>query len=111
MKVRYRINGKEVSRKKFLRHKVPYLGTGDGRGIPGIAAAYSRRPVVSVGLGCTRKQVPEFNRRLEAAGITGAHHAPNGDLVIETRQARNEVLKMRNMRDCDAGYGDWAGVS
>lgn len=78
--------------------------------VPGIADAYSRHlGLRSLGLGCMRKQVAEFNAFYRDAGITGAHHDPDGTLVIESRQARNQVLALRNLRDNDAGYGDHAG--
>ena len=36
-------------------------------------------------------------------------HKENGNLVMESRKARNEVLKLRGCRDNDAGYGDYSG--
>jgi hypothetical protein len=42
-------------------------------------------------------------------GITGARHLPDGTLECDSRSARNAVMKARQLRDQDAGYGDWAG--
>jgi hypothetical protein len=75
------------------------------RGTMGVA----QWPLESRSAGCMRAQVEEFNRDLEAAGITGARHKENGDLVIESRQARNQVLKHRGIIDQDGGYGDYVG--
>jgi len=103
MKLGYKINGKKVSRKEFLRRK--------GRlGIPMISRAYlSGKPHVSTAMGVPASQVKEFNDMYQEAGITSAYHRPDGSLVEETRQARNDVMKLRRFRDQDAGYGDHAG--
>tara|TARA_R100001594_G_scaffold93186_1_gene127530 strand:+ start:4413 stop:4826 length:414 start_codon:yes stop_codon:yes gene_type:complete len=72
----------------------------------------------SLGAGVPAHQVDSMNaayRRAAAedpgryGSLSGAHHKPDGTLVCESRQARNAVLKLRNRRDNDAGYGDHAG--
>jgi len=67
------------------------------------------RPLRSLGLGCHRTQVAEFNQFYRDNRITGVHHDADGTCVLESREARNEVLKLRGLRDNDAGYGDWSG--
>ena len=69
------------------------------------------KPLESVSSGCHPNQVQEFNQFYKQQGITGALHKKDGTCVFESRQARNQVLEARGMRDQDAGYGDWAGNS
>ena len=67
------------------------------------------KPLESVGLSVHRNQVAEFNQMYADAKIVGAHHKADGTLVLESRQARNAVLKLRGARDNDACYGDYGG--
>jgi len=67
------------------------------------------KPLESVGMACHRQQVTEFNEMYRDKGISGAYHKKDGTLVLESRQARNDVLKARGCRDNDAGYGDFGG--
>jgi hypothetical protein len=76
----------------------------------GVAISGSK-PLESVGLGCHPTQVQEFNQYYQQHGITGAHHNEKGNCVLESRKARNQVLKLRGLRDNDAGYGDWSGIN
>jgi hypothetical protein len=78
--------------------------------VPRMNLAYSAaQPLRSLALGCHPQQAPEFNRWYQQHGISGAHHDASGDCLLESRQARNEVMKLRGLRDNDAGYGDWSG--
>lgn len=78
--------------------------------VPYVAAAIrSDKPWRSLGLSVPMSQANEFNQMYQEKGITGAYHERDGTFVAESRKARNEVLKLRNLRDNDAGYGDWAG--
>jgi len=72
-------------------------------------ATTQARPQESLALSVHRSQAAEFNKLYRDAGITSAHHKPDGTAVLESRQGRNQVLKLRKMRDNDAGYGDHAG--
>lgn len=72
-------------------------------------AAGEGNPLISVSLGCIEGQSKEFNEEYKKRGITGAYHRENGDLVITSNKARNEVMKLRNLMDKDAGYGQWSG--
>ncbi len=98
-----RINGKKVSRKEFLRKKAE-------PGVPAIAGAIGEgKPLDSIGLAVHPSQVADYNQSLAERGITGAHYLPDGTCRITSRKARNQLLKSQNMKDNDAGYGDWAG--
>lgn len=66
-------------------------------------------PLESMSIGVHRNQVAEFNKMYKDRGIAGAYHKEDGTLVMESRKARNEVLKARGCRDNDAGYGDYCG--
>lgn len=103
MKVRYKINGRKVTPEEFSRTKLDVEP-----GVPMVNDAY-KRPLESIGMACTPGQVAEFNRLYADAGIVGAQHKPDGTLVMDSRSARNSVLRFRNLRDNDAGYGDHAG--
>jgi hypothetical protein len=77
----------------------------------GGTAISQAKPWKSLGMGCSSRQVKEFNDFYQENGITGAYHEPDGTCVATSRKARNQVLKLRNMRDNDAGYGDWSGIN
>ena len=78
--------------------------------VPNVNLATTQaNPLESVGLGVHRTQVEEFNQMYRDAKISGAAHKEDGTLVLESRKARNEVLKLRGCRDNDAGYGDHSG--
>jgi hypothetical protein len=78
--------------------------------VPMLGGAISEaNPLRSLGLSCGADQAREFNEFYREHGITGAYHERDGTCVLESRQARNDVLKLRGVRDNDAGYGDWAG--
>jgi hypothetical protein len=79
-------------------------------GVPRLGVSISEaKPLRSMGLGVHRKQVNEFNEFYAENGISGAYHDLDGTCVLESRKARNQVLKLRNLRDNDASYGDWSG--
>jgi hypothetical protein len=78
--------------------------------VPRIGGAISQaNPLRSIGLGVHPSQVQEFNSWYRENGIAGAGHTPDGACILESRKARNEVLKLRGVRDNDAGYGDHSG--
>ena len=78
--------------------------------VPNVGNAISQaNPLESQSIGVHRTQVAEFNKMYKDAKISGAMHKEDGTLVLESRQARNEVLKLRGCRDNDAGYGDYCG--
>jgi len=106
MKVVYKWNGKTISQAEFRKRKPMRRGSG----APMVSKSYAR-PLESVGLACSKRQVGEFNALYADAGISGAYHRPDGTCVFESRRARNDVLRLRGVRDNDAGYGDYAGRS
>lgn len=78
--------------------------------VPTICNTISQaNPLRSVGLGVHPSQVQEFNQMYREHGIVGASHDESGDCILESRKARNEVIKVRGCRDNDAGYGDYCG--
>ena len=78
--------------------------------VPMVGNAISQaRPLESLGLAVHPDQVREFNEFYRKHGITSAYHKPDGTCVLEARQGRNQVLKLRDYRDQDACYGDYAG--
>ncbi len=112
MTIQWRRGGKRVGLKQFQK------GRRAGTGLAEIVAANSKaapqairanKPLESQGLSVHRSQADEFNEHYRKNGITGVHHEPNGDCVIESRGERNKVLALRGLRDNDAGYGDFAG--
>lgn len=100
----YSINGRPVTLAEFRKHRK----TAVTEGVPMISSGY-KRPLRSMALACHKSQVEEFNQSLSSAGITGARHLADGTCEIDSREARNQVLRHRNLRDNDAGYGDHAG--
>ena len=63
----------------------------------------------SIAAGVPARQARQFNELYKKHGISAYHDMQTGDLVVESRRARNAVLKLRGLMDRDAGYGDWAG--
>ena len=67
------------------------------------------KPWKSQSAGCHPSQTKEWNEQLKRHGVKCAEYKPDGTLECTSRKARNQVLKSRNLRDRDAGYGDYAG--
>jgi len=111
--ITYKVNGKEVSREEWLQlaeKKNRGKSTSDIFGQRRVNNAISEaKPWKSIGMGVPSNQVDEFNRDYEKAGIVGAHHTPDGTLVCESNNARNEVLSLRGYRDNDACYRQHSG--
>jgi hypothetical protein len=86
------------------------LGEEQNKSLKGIAAIRPDKPFVSRAAAVHVDQVDRFNQELANEKVSGAYYRKeDGNLVCESRSARNKVLKLRNMRDGDAGYSDWAG--
>jgi len=66
-------------------------------------------PQTSIAAACHSEDVQAFNEDYRKHGITGAYHRPDGVLVMETNQARNQVLALRGLHDRDACYRQHAG--
>jgi hypothetical protein len=73
------------------------------------SAICEKNPWVSTAAAVHADQVPKFNEELKNNKVAGAYYRKDGKLVCTSRSARNRVLRMRNLRDGDAGYGDYAG--
>lgn len=98
-----RINGKPVSRRKFLEHR----GVLSSEGVPAVASAYGEeKPLVSIGAGCHPRQVKAFNEALQRRGIVGARYRPDGAVEFTSRGARKRTLKALGLHDNQGGYGD-----
>lgn len=105
MTVRYKINGKEVTKEEWDARK----GAGLKGGAPLGTVAYSEsKPLISEGLGCMRSQVPEMREAIKRHGIQGVRVLDNGALEITSRRGRKEVGLMRPvpLHDAEGGYGD-----
>ena len=81
----------------------------DGPQMSSRSAICEKNPWVSTAAAVHADQVPRFNAELKERKVAGAIYRPDGKLECTSRKARNTVMKMRNMRDGDAGYGDYAG--
>ncbi|MHC4716139.1 MAG: hypothetical protein ACYS5V_04160 [Planctomycetota bacterium] len=104
MKVTYKLNGKVVSREEFLENSRGLEG-----GLPYCPNTYTEaKPLVSVGAGCTRHQVPGFRKFYRDAGLSGVHVRDDGALEFTSRgdRGRRGLLKRRGLIDGDGGYGD-----
>lgn len=63
---------------------------------------------LSVAAAVHSSQVNDFNEDYKRHGIS-AYHKKDGTLACADRNSLNRVLQIRNLRNNDAGYGDWAG--
>lgn len=59
----------------------------------------------SDGLGTHRQDAPNLRRQLCDAGIS-ARVNNSGQVFVESRQHRRQIMRARGLRDNDAGYGD-----
>ena len=102
-KVTYTLNGQEVTAEEFRQgSKDNWLDAP-----PMTANTYTEHdPLLSDGVGCMKAQVPEMREAIRRNGIQGAQVLDNGQIRFTSRRARREVLRMRGLRDADAGYGD-----
>lgn len=96
----YRINGKQVSRGKFLKGS-------RANGAPMRANTYRPHdPLMSDGIGCMKSQVTEMRNVIKAHGIPGVTVLDSGRLAITSRIGRKKLLKVRGLVDADGSYGD-----
>jgi hypothetical protein len=97
----YKLNGKVVSRDEFL------AGRQWGTPAPMTANTYQdHEPLVSDGLGCMKKQVPEMRETIHKHNIKGVVVRDNGQVEITSRRGRAELCRVRGLADMDAGYSD-----
>ena len=65
-------------------------------------------PMYSNALGVAPSQVKEAEARYREAGCP-TDFTKDGRAIIRSRNHRNRLLRLNQMRDRDAGYGDYAG--
>ncbi len=73
------------------------------------SAICEKNPWVSTAAAVHVDQVGRFNAELKERKVAGARYRDDGKLECTSNKARNTVMKMRNLRDGDAGYGQYAG--
>lgn len=106
----YRLNGREVSRREFLRRR----GKLGGAGVPMVNQAYSEsRPLVSQALGVPPSQAAMMDEEVRKEGIAGVRYNALGECVITSRDGRAAWMKkfgervgIANVHDADGGCGD-----
>ncbi len=97
----YRINGKLVSRKRFLEG-----ARADGMPQTSITTYRGHDPLLSEGIGCMKSQVPEMRDVIQKHSIPGVRVKDSGQLEITSKRGRKKLMKVRGMRDNDGGYSD-----
>lgn len=97
----YRINGKQVSRKRFLKG-----AKANGHPQTSITTYRGHDPLISDGAGCMQAQVPELREAIKKHNIQGVTVKDSGQLEITSRQGRKELLRMRGFCDNEGCYGD-----
>lgn len=101
--IRYKINGKYVTKQEWDAHK----GVGLGGGVAMGTVAYSEsKPLISDGIGCMKAQVGEMRETIKKHNIKGVRVRDNGQLEITSRRGRKELLRVRGLHDADGGYSD-----
>ena len=101
--IKYKINGKEVTKAEWDSRK----GVGLRGGVPMGTVAYTEsKPLISEGIGCMRSQVPEMREVIRQHNIKGVSVRDNGSLEITSRRGRRELLRVRGLADAEGGYGD-----
>jgi len=91
MSVKYKINGKEVTKEEWDARK----GVGLKGGVPlGTIAYRADKPLLSDGIGCMKSQVPEMRDVIKKHNIQGVFVRDNGQLEITSRRCRKELLRV-----------------
>lgn len=101
--IKYKINGKEVTKEEWDSRK----GRGLKGGVPLGTVAYSEsKPLISEGLGCMKSQVSEMREIIHKHNIKGVVVRDSGQLEITSRRGRRDLLRVRGLADADGGYSD-----
>jgi hypothetical protein len=101
----YKYNGREVSREELDRLMPPKDNWLEGA--PMATNTYSEHdPLLSDGCGVMKAQVGEARNIIAMHGIPGVAVLDSGQMRFTSRRARKEWLRVRGLRDQDAGYGD-----
>jgi hypothetical protein len=100
MSVRWHINGREVTKKEFLRNK---------RGItPGsspMTQCARTWPMLSDAAGVHPDQIPEARAELQKQGVD-ANFAPDGRIEFRSKGHRKVVCEAMGLYDRNGGHGD-----
>lgn len=97
----YRINGRLVSRKRFLQG-----ARANGMPQTSITTYRGHDPLISEGIGCLQSQVPEMRETIHKHGIQGVTVKDSGQLEITSKRGRKKLMRVRGMKDNEGGYGD-----
>jgi hypothetical protein len=103
MPVTYKLNGKAVTRKEFLRgnrRSMKQFLAGGGR----VACTAWSQPLMSHGLSVHPSQAKDMAEKCK--DIPGVEVRPNGDVLLHSRKARAEALRRCGYHDRDGGYRD-----
>lgn len=111
IKVRYRINGKEVSAAEFRAHEMPKVDCGS----PCVQGYSESNPGKSIAMSVHPAQIPLMNAELARHGIRGVRYDPTKkhNCVITSREGRKRWMPIfgaltdnGKVHDGDGGYGD-----
>ena len=100
--MKFKLNGKEVSRRQFLKKKAGVKGIFEEGGFRG---APSNWPLYSDALGCLPTEVPEQTRVLNEAGLH-AEFDSVGRMKLESRGHRKKMCRLFGLIDRSGGYSD-----
>ncbi len=103
------LNGRRVTREEFLADCAEKRKRRGGMTeVPG-AQAKGNWPIESDAAGVHPDQVNEAIAHAVNKGVPTEFNRQTGNPIFRSRKHRNDFLRAHGMRDCDAGYGDYAG--
>jgi hypothetical protein len=114
MKVKWKINDKEVSLEEFQAHEINFT-VHTGLLGPGTQAYSDARPGRSMQLGCHSSEIEQLNDRLKAEGIVGVQYVPHrnkkgevisGEVTYSNRSLRNGLEKWAKIYGGIIGQGE-----
>jgi hypothetical protein len=100
-KVRYYIDGHEVTKKRFEKvfPDKPLNLSGDA----GITAW--NKPILSNAMACHPSQIPEMMERNRKAGVHVDYNS-EGQPILRSRGDRRNLMRVEQVHDKQGGYGD-----
>lgn len=103
--VKYKLNGKAVTREEFHERVKPKEDWLDGP--PMTANTYTEHdPLVSQASGVMKSEVENGRELIRKHGIQGAAVRDDGSVQFTSKRARKEWLHHRGQFDLDGGYSD-----